>query len=375
MTVLMAAQAIATCVVLAVLVSLVVRDPRNLPLRAITVAIVGFSQTVVFGSAASLGASLLGLEPLLSRLVQHLGMLVGGYALIAFYLYSALDRDNARRQTTRQAIPLAVAVIMQLVATALVPAGQRDATAMLAFAAPGASAPEPSIALVYLVPNLYMVYAFAIAFAWTRRYARGAEPRLRRGLALTSVGLASLTVGETIFALTIAGQWADIPVPGILFPLGLLTIVPGSVLFMIGLAYPATSMRLAALRIWLQHRRVYRRLGPLWTLLHQRFPEDAFGRVPAGRWRDALSLRGVHRRYYRRVIECRDGLVRASAYLTSPDPDTPLAERLRLSLRAHAAGAPALANPNPLAIPPTDGLDADARELVTLSDALRHPTP
>jgi hypothetical protein len=129
-------------------------------------------------------------------------------------------------------------------------------------------------------------------------------------------------------------------------------------------------MRLTALRIWWQHRRTYHRLSPLWTVLHDEFPEDALHRVPSQHpLRDVLSLRGVHRRYYRRVIECRDGLVRISPYL-GPD-DSSLAERVRTGLRAHASGSPAPARATPVAIPNSDGLDADVRELVALSEALR----
>ena len=44
----------------------------------------------------------------------------------------------------------------------------------------------------------------------------------------------------------------------------------------------------------------YRQLRPLWMMLNERFPQDALNRVPVSPLRDALSLRSVHRRYYRR---------------------------------------------------------------------------
>jgi hypothetical protein len=155
---------------------------------------------------------------------------------------------------------------------------------------------------------------------------------------------------------------------------GIALILLGIMVFLVGVAYPAAVMRLAAVRIWWQHRTVYRRLAPLWTVLHQEFPEDALSRVPGGPWRDALSLRGVHRRYYRRVIECRDGLVRISPYLGSLGEQAEaaaLAERLREGLRAHASGAPVPSKPTPVAIPSGDGLDADVHELLALSSALQ----
>jgi hypothetical protein len=146
--------------------------------------------------------------------------------------------------------------------------------------------------------------------------------------------------------------------------------------FVIGVIYPTLSTRIAALGVWWQHRRVVRQLSPLWTMLHEAYPEDELSRVPSGRWRDLLRLRGVHRRYYRRVIECRDGLVRVSPYLASAgDLDKPvyLASALREALHARAAGAPVAGQAMPIAVPDGDGLDADVRQLVALSKALRAP--
>ncbi len=377
MTVLFALQAVATCLVLAVLSYLLVRAPGNVPLRAVTVTVASFILTVVFGAAATDAVSILGLEPIMSRLIQHLGMLIGGYSLIAFYLFSALERDRARQVAMRQAIPLAVAAVLELAATVLMPADIHNAAATLAFAGPSAAPPPWSVAVLYVTPNLYMGYAFASALLWTRRYARGAEPRLRHGLALASVGLAALAIGEALFVTATTAQWMGLTVPRWVYPIGLFAILPGSAVFMIGFVYPAVSMRLAALRIWWQHRRAYHQLYPLWTLLHQQFPEDALNRVPPSRWRDTVNLRGVHRRYYRRVIECRDGLVRASPYLTTNGNghDTSLAQRLRIGLQAHASGIPAPNRAIPVAIPTADNLDADVHELITLSDALRTSPP
>jgi hypothetical protein len=370
-------EAVATAVVLAVLLSLLVRDPRNMPLRAVTVAVGSFILTVVFSRAAN-GVTILGVAPPVARLTQHLGMLIGAYSLIAFYIFSALDRDAARRAAWRQAIPFGIAALLQLVNFAVMPASIRYGVATLSYTKPGAPALTPweqlTTAVDTLNPNAYMGIAFAAAVLWTRRYARSADPRLRRGLAVASVGLASLAFGEIWFVTASLAHWAGVPVAYWLFPIGLYFIMPGTAIFMIGFAYPAVRMRLAALRIWWQHRRTYRQLAPLWTLLHERFPENTLGRIPTSPWRDALSLRTVHRRYYRRVIECRDGLVRISPYLTlnGNGHNASLAEALRHTLQANPDDAPTPHRAVPLAIPTTHDLDADARELVTLSQALRH---
>jgi hypothetical protein len=372
-TILVALQATVAILVLAILLYLLVRAPENVPLRGVTATIASFSLTVVFGGAAISGLTFLGLAPIVSRLIQHLGMLAGAYGLVLFYVFSALDRPAARRQAWWHAIPVAAAAVILVGSVLLMPADVRYDAAILAYARPGAGPLDQiTIAALYVTPNLYMGLAFASAFRWTRRHARGAEPRLRFGLALASLGLAAMAAGEAWFVSATIVRWAGVGVPAWMFPIGLWLLLPGSVIFMIGFVYPFTHMRLAAARIWWQHRRVYHQLAPLWTLLHQRFPEDALGRVPSSRWRDTLSLRSVHRRYYRRVIECRDGLLRVSPYLATNGTGS-LAERLRAGLRAHASGAPASHHAVPVAIPATDDLDADARELVTLARELRNP--
>jgi hypothetical protein len=77
----------------------------------------------------------------------------------------------------------------------------------------------------------------------------------------------------------------------------------------------------------------------------------------------------VHRKHYRRVIECRDGLVRISPYLNDPSGD--LSGQLKRALQAHAEGVPVSTEAKPLAAPAADGLDADVRELELLSQSLQ----
>nr|WP_291410283.1 DUF6545 domain-containing protein [Actinophytocola sp.] len=100
--------------------------------------------------------------------------------------------------------------------------------------------------------------------------------------------------------------------------------------------------------------------------------------MPISPWRDALSLRSVHRRYYRRVIECRDGLVRISPYLANMGADPAelavpehLAEQLTGALRAHAAGQTVPPQAIPIAMPSDDSLDADVDRLIELSHAVQ----
>jgi hypothetical protein len=77
----------------------------------------------------------------------------------------------------------------------------------------------------------------------------------------------------------------------------------------------------------------------------------------------------VHRRFYRRVIECRDGLVRLSPYLELPDgsADGLLADRLNAALQKLDTTALLPRQAMPVAVPAGSGLDADADELARLS--------
>lgn len=123
------------------------------------------------------------------------------------------------------------------------------------------------------------------------------------------------------------------------------------------------------------------RLTPLWTALHTAFPENALHPAPSGGWRDWPAWRGplgAHRRYYRRVVECRDGLVRLSPYLAPLTeagpvgglPPDVVAGHLRRALREYSAGVPAPSGAVAIALPRGDSLDDDVHQLLLLSDAL-----
>jgi hypothetical protein len=169
--------------------------------------------------------------------------------------------------------------------------------------------------------------------------------------------------------------------PRWLVVLGDVLVLGGLAVFFAGLAYRGIATRVEATWLWWRHLLSYHQLRPLWMTLHQAFPEDVLSRVPDTPLRDVLSLRGVHRRYYRRAIECRDGLVRVSPYLAGVDGSGnqnassyhDLADRVKEALRAHAAGVSAPSQAVPIALPSQSGLDADVFELVALSRAMRAP--
>ncbi|SDG08365.1 hypothetical protein SAMN05216553_105253 [Lentzea fradiae] len=362
-------QGIVAYSALVVVLYLLVRRPHDPRLRSVTALVAGWAVGYPFGRSAARGQWFLGLDPMVCQLVQHAMLQVGVYGLICFFLYSALDDAAARRQVLLKLVPLALCIGVMTWCVLSIPDDLRVAAARVPNSLGGGPTGVLAITVFYSLGNGYLLYGFATMFVWALRYARGAEPRLRRGLLTTSVGLALLVPADAIFVSSNVSRYFGEPLPRWLLTTAVWFLLPGVVLCVAGVVYPVLAMRLAATRLWLRHLRAYHRLAPLWTLLHQSFPEDALHRVPSRR--DAVSLRGVHRRYYRRVIECRDGLVRISPYVAETPEELPLAERLRAGLETRRSGAVTLRRPIALAVPESDGMDADVRELEKLAASLR----
>lgn len=368
MTPLVLAYGIVSAALLLWLAGRLARNPRNVALRAVTAFVACLAVAFPFGAAANKGAHVLGLPPMIARLIQHGLLLVGVYSLVCFFLFSARERAVARRRAGWYAVLLLVAEVVLLVAALATPASARTNDQSV-----------PSVAVFFIAADVFMALGFATAAVWAWRYARDVGGRLARGLRIAAVGLVAIVLANCVFVPAI--------VLGLIYHVGVadrggsagtvagaiavtVLLMPGVLLFLAGVSYPAVMTRMGAVWVWWRHRRGYRQLAPLWTMLHAEFPDDALDRVPAAPWRDALRLRGTHRRYYRRVVECRDGLVRISPYLAQTDSADGLPSRLRQALAAHAAGEPAPAKAVPVALPSGDGLDADVRELVQLARGL-----
>lgn len=332
------------------------QTPENLPLWALTGLFGCWALAFPLGLAADHNTVILGIPPSVSRLVQYGVLLLGVNLLISFFLFSALPTKQAWRRTWLFAIPLAVALTILTVTTFLMPDGVRTKDYTVT-----------SIAAFWVTSDIYMAFGFAATGIWALRFARTAQRRLALGLRIASVGLCGIVIADCLFVPAIINRWSGGDAAPSLdgsaettlgFYGAVFFLLPGIVLCLIGVTFPAALTQLAALRVWWHHLRSYRRLGPLWTHLNSRFPEDALHRVP--------GAGGVHRRYYRRVIECRDGLVRISPYLNgSGDLATSLVAALKADHDQSSQQAV------PVAIPERDGLDADVEQLITLSEALR----
>ena len=348
------------------------RAPHDRPLRAVTVCVLCTAGSFSLGLRAEADAvnGVTGVGT--SSLISNVLLLCSVYWLLAFYLHSANDRQKASRRTRLEAIPLAVALVVVSFATITTPAdvrGRPYGTADLH---------TPQVAAFFIAGQLYLVYAMATTAWWTSRYARISAKPATAGLWLTAASLAGMAVANAFRVATDLISWCGESAPAELGRAATSLLAFAVPAFVVGVSYPGVAMRIIGFRIWRQHRQTYQRLRPLWLLLHDAFPQDALHRAPSGRRREFLRVRGVHRGYYRRVIECRDGLVRISPYLAQQgvqDGTTPetLAGPLQTALRAQAAGSPTTTRALAVALPVEDSLDADARQLVTLSDALRAP--
>ena len=347
------------------------KAPDEVPLRAVVLCLASAAVAYPFGLSAVAAAvdDLVGAGT--AKLVQNVFLLATVYWLMCFYLFSAADGVRGRKRARWELVPLVTTAVTMGVATLITPEGLRGSSYA------DADMRVPGLALFYLAGGLYLTYILATTLVWTWRYARDSDPPLAIGLWIAAAGMAGMALGAGIRAALIVLRIVHgATAPGLVGVVSLLIAI-SIPLFVIGLTYPGFAIRLAAIRLSWHHRKVYRRLGPLWRALHDAFPQDALDRVPASRWRDAFRLRGVTRQYYRRVIECRDGLVRASPYLAARYPQaelvdsSALADALTSALRSSRDNEPVATKAVSVATPDDDGIDADVRQLVALSDALR----
>ncbi|MFI7541936.1 MAB_1171c family putative transporter [Actinoplanes sp. NPDC049599] len=348
------------------------RAPEDLPLRALAACVV--SATVTFT------VNLPPLRPLLDlagagarSLVINVGTMAAAYFLLVFFTYS-MRGPSARRTVRRQAVPLAAAVLVALTAWALAPAAVR------ADPADTANGAHPH-ATVFVVAVLgYMAYAHAQSLRWSIAYVRAASTaRLRRGLIIVSVAVCAFLIADATKSLLAVLQAVAEPAAGLVrvANLGYLTGVGvGTLAFVVGISYAAVTGMVVALPVWRAHRRHYRRLEPLWTAMHQAFPQLALGRVPATSWRARLGAGSTHYRFYRRVVEIRDGLVLLGPYYDAAaapagpeSAEAHWARVIREALRAKAADSPVV-EADPVLVPGGDDLESDARLLTGISREL-----
>lgn len=350
-----------------------VRRPSDTRLQALTALVGCWALSWPFGVAASGVIDLHGLDVMTARAIQHILRAGAAFCLVVFFLYAARPAELAARSMRRQAVPLLVAVVVMTLAAAAVPDSLRAEAAGLTSGTGTGPVGVTAIGLFYVTANVYMGHAFTVAWIWTHRRRGRADRKLRRALGVAELGLGCIVLATALLVLANVLRWAGSEPPTAVTLTGVALLLPGFVIFLVAVSYPAVRARLGALRRTLRHRRLWRKLRPLWAELNAVFPDDALeaGAMPA--WRERLQLRGITHRYYRRFVECRDGLVRLSPYLAAVGYDshtTPTAEQTIAALDALAAGTQVADQAITVAPPPTDDSDADVDALAQLSQRI-----
>ncbi|MFI6377462.1 MAB_1171c family putative transporter [Streptomyces sp. NPDC050546] len=346
------------------------RAPRNRSLLAVTLCLVcaaaGFS--LGLHSVAPKVDVLLGQGAAL--LLTAVLLLDTGYWLLLFSRPVGDDRANTRGRTRREGALLAVVALVVLLAYVRTPSRLRAVTFVSADPA------VPGIVVLVVASHLYLVYALTTTLRRVRPYLRVPERSFSVGLRLTALALVCMALAASLRVLGMVVRTAGVDCPALVGRGATVLLAVGIPLLAIGVSYPGVSARLAAASAWQRRRRAYRQLHALWSLLHAAYPDSALRERPASaRW-ERLRMRAMTRHYYRRAIECRDGLVRVSPYLAmrgvqeGAQPDV-IAAHLPAALRAQAGGRPCPARALKVASPDNDSLDADVRELVAVSRALR----
>lgn len=304
--------------------------------------------------------------PAVEKLIKNYALAASWCCLMLFFLFAA---GAGARRAWREAVILGSVLVIMTVAVAVTP----NPDAVYPTSPALASARYPSVLVFYVLGNVYFAYATGAAALWAVRYARESTLRTRFGLRMASVGLAAFAVLSTARAVLIVLPHSPAESTLVNDLIG-----PSLWLFVIGVCLAGAVARFVAACVWWQHRRVYNDLQPLWQALHEVFPSDALDQHrPLAPWTDRFSLGRMHRRYWRRLIECRDGLVQLSPHLVDIglDPQQPgriTSEQLREALRRQQAGVvPSSRHATLVAAPPEgDGAEADAEELRRLSRSL-----
>lgn len=351
----------------------VAKFPRDQALWAVVTCIVLqllASQTVLAGVLPWLNMRL---SPSMAKLVMNLWLNASRYFLMLFFLISA---GGSRRRIAWDGVLLVAVCVAMTAAILATPVEVRDV-----IYPSGGSLPTDmtvrGVAPFYLIGNAYTAYTVVQAGRWALRYAAESSRRARWGLRVAALGLGCYAALSTARVVATTVRWIGHPGFGEGFFRLVNGLAPtGTLVFIVGVAYVGLAARLAALQVWARHRRIYHELWPLWEQLHAVFPHDELDPTPNHSWRDRLFLRRVHRRYLRRVVEIRDGLVKLSPQLveTGFDPGRPAhdqADVIREALRRQAQGhQPTTRSAVLVAAPATSDINSDVEQLVALARAL-----
>ncbi|SEF24679.1 hypothetical protein SAMN05421837_102815 [Amycolatopsis pretoriensis] len=349
-----------------------VASPRDPGLWAVVACIA--LQLLSLPEVITWGFRLVGDLPAAStiKLLVNLGLNVSRYALMLFFL---LSTGGSRGRARVEGLVLLAVCAGMTVSVLCLPANLRATAYPLSGSLPH-DMNLPGLAPFYLLGGGYAAYACTVTARWALRYAGESSPRGRLGFRVSAIGLAGTTfVAVTRSVVTII-RWTRHPGAGdwLLAKLVDPLVSPAKDLFIIGVCYVGFAARYTALRLWLRRRHAFTALEPLWQRLHAIFPSDQLD--PA---RSSFPLQLGHR-YWRRVIEIRDGLVQLGPHLIDAgyDPARPAHEQITAittAMQRQADGrTPDSQGTVVVAAPTTADVDDDVDQLVRLSRALSSAT-
>lgn len=355
-----------------------VRSPRDPALWAVVACIV--FQLLGAAAVAAFARTVFG-EVLASstvKLLANLALNTSRYALLLFFLISS--GASWRRVRIETGI-LAIVCAAMTAAILMLPPGLRESAYPLRAALPDDMS-RPGVALFYAIGGSYTFYAALQAARWALRYAAESGLRARFGLRVVAPALVVAAIVNGIRTVVTIVRWTGrhgygaevLRLTDRLAPISIFVFLAG--VMSIGLV-----ARLAVLRNWLRRRRAYAELWPLWRALHAVFPADTLDHAPVSAWPDTLLPRRVGHRYWRRVIEIRDGLLQIGPQLLDAgfEPGRPADEQVgifRRALQFQADGRiPSTRQAVLVAAPEDSGIDSDVRQLINLSRALAREGP
>jgi hypothetical protein len=227
------------------------------------------------------------------------------------------------------------------------------------------------------------------------RYARNCgRPWLRRGLRTATAGAAFALIYCLARTADAVGALAGLDVRT-WEPIARVGVSAGDILYLIGWTMPSWGPRLSAAWAWIADYRAHRSLYALWAALYELAPQMALD-PPRTRTGDILSMRDMHFRLHRRVIEIQDGILALRPHLAAAVADGPaatgaphpaaaplgyvgpavIAAQLRTAMDAKASNAPPASVVAPVPVPGgQDGFEGEMRWLVGVARAFDRAAP
>lgn len=278
------------------------RAPEDRPLRTVAAGLASAAIAFTVGREF-IEVPLDAAVPGLVNLIQNLAMIGAFYSLMAFFVHTA--STHAQREMRLHHVVEGFLVVIMLGAWSVAPAEVR--------ADMHANSGDGSAVVYFVCSALAMLYSLFHAARHTISLSRRARrPRLRRGLAILSVGLIS-AAGTNVLSLVMAlasgyaGYRTELvdQLTGAYLVMALIAVPALAV----GLSWPIVAAMIASAPIWRAHWNDYQNLKPLRRQIYQAFPTTRLQRT-----RGAKRPWSIHARRVRSGLEIRDGIVLLAPY-------------------------------------------------------------